>query len=350
MKILIAGGGTGGHIYPLIPVGEELRKHGHEVIFIGRRESIEERVAKKYGFTVQYVRASLFDLNILKFVKFAIFSINGFFDALKIVGKTKPDKILGGGGYVSLPILLAGILKGVPVYLYEQNTIPGRTNLIFSRFARLVFLGFEDIKNHFGSKGVFVGNPVRKEVINQDKKTALEFFKFEDKFTLLAFGGSGGAYKLNKIIAEAIPELIENEIQIIFITGVKFFDEFKSLSNHKNLRIYPYLDEMGYAYAVSTVAVTRGGAMTLSELILNNVYSIVVPFPYARDNHQFYNAKYFENYGCVSVIKEEDLTKDILVKKIVDFKNDFHIINLECAKFYPRDAEKRIVELLEEDK
>lgn len=350
MKILIAGGGTGGHIYPLIPIGEELRSRGHEVVLIGRRGSIEEKVVKDYKFKIEYVSASLFDFNIVKLFKFIVFSIRGFFDALRIINKIKPDKILGGGGYVSLPILLAGILYRVPIYLYEQNIIPGKTNLIFSRFARTVFLGFEDVNNKFGKKGVFVGNPVRKEVINQDRKEALSFFNFADKFTLLAFGGSGGAYNLNKIIREAIPELLKEDIQIIFITGNKFFQEFNNLDNHQNLRVYPYLDKMGYAYAVSSIAVTRGGAMTLSELVLNDVYSIVVPFPYARDNHQFYNAKYFEKYGCVTVIEEKNLSKEILVKKIVDFKNYFHIINLECSKHYPKDAEKRIADLLEEDR
>ena len=350
MKILVAGGGTGGHIYPLIPIGEELRSRGHNVFFVGRRGSIEETVAKGNNFEVRYIEASQFDLSVSKLFKFVVSSTEGFFDALRIVNEIHPDAILGGGGYVSLPVLIAGIIKGIPIYLYEQNTIPGRTNLIFKNFAKKVFLGFEDAKKYFLDKGIFTGNPVRKSVIGVDKNNALKFFNFERKFTLLAFGGSGGAYNLNKTIFSIIPELLDKDIQVIFITGTKFFEEFNGKIEHKNLRIFPYLNEMGYAYAVSSIAVTRGGAMTLTELILNDIYSIVVPFPYARDNHQFYNAKYFEKFGCVSVIEEKDLNKEILIQKIVDFKNNFHIIKMDCSLDYPKDAEKKIADVLEEGK
>jgi len=128
---------------------------------------------------------------------------------------------------------------------------------------------------------------VRKEVLMKPKEEALKFFDLKDKFTLLIFGGSGGALKLNETVSSIIPSLLKEDIQVVFITGSRFYGEFKDKIVDEKLRVYPYLNEMWHAYAIASLAITRGGASTLAELVLNNVYSIVVPFPYARDNHQF---------------------------------------------------------------
>jgi len=348
MKVIIAGGGTGGHVYPLVPIAEEFKKNGDEVVFVGRKDKIEHKIFTSYGFPVEFVSAAQFDFNLKSIFKFVLNLVKGFFDALKIISKHKPDVILGAGGYVSLPVLVAGIVKKVPIFIYEQNIIPGRTNQFLGKFARLVFLGFPVEEKFFKSKGIFVGNPVRKEVIGVDKEKALKFFNFEDKFTLLIFGGSGGAYKLNKIAYSILPEILTQDIQVIFITGERFFEEFKDKISHKNLRMLPYLNEMGFAYAVSSLAISRGGAMTLTELVLNGVYSIVVPFPYARDNHQYYNAKYFESFGCVEVIEEKNLTEKILLDRIIDIKDKINIMRRDCRNIYPKNSEVEIVRKIKE--
>lgn len=348
MKVIIVGGGTGGHVYPLIPIGKELKKRNFEVVFVGRKGRIEDRIFTSYGFDMEFVSASQFDFNIKTIFLFIFNFFNGVAESFRIIKKHKPDAVLGGGGYVSLPVLIASILTNVPIFIYEQNIIPGRTNLLFKRFAIKIFLGFPDANNIFKGKGMFVGNPVRKEVIGVEKRVGLDFFDFEDKFTLLVFGGSGGAYKLNKTVFSIIEELLKFDIQIIFITGEKFYKDFKDKIVHKSLRMFPYLEHMGYAYAAADLAITRGGAMTLSELVLNEVYSIVVPFPYARDNHQYFNAKYFESLGCVEVLEENSLNEKLLLDRILELKEKLRIIKMGCSSLYPKDSEVKIVDTIEE--
>jgi len=135
--------------------------------------------------------------------------------------------------------------------LYEQNIIPGRTNQIFSRFAKAIFLGFPDKNGYFKEKAVFTGNPVRKEVLMKPKEEALKFFDLKDKFTLLIFGGSGGALKLNETVSSIIPSLLKEDIQVVFITGSRFYGEFKDKIVDEKLRVYPYLNEMWHAYAIA---------------------------------------------------------------------------------------------------
>ena len=341
MKVLIAGGGTGGHVYPLVPIAKEFVNNGHSVFFVGRKNSIEEKIVSSYGFPLRYVSAYQFNANFIDILKFIFYSIRGFFDGIYILRHERPDLILGGGGYVSLPVILSAILLRIPIFLYEQNIIPGRTNQIFSRFAKAIFLGFPDKNGYFKEKAVFTGNPVRKEVLLKPKDEALKFFDLKDKFTLLIFGGSGGALKLNETVSSIIPSLLKEDIQVVFITGSRFYGEFKDKIVDEKLRVYPYLNEMWHAYAIASLAITRGGASTLAELVLNNVYSIVVPFPYARDNHQLENARYFESLGCVEVIEEKTLNPDELFNKILYFKNNPRIINTGCS--YPNDAEVKIV-------
>jgi len=348
VKALIVGGGTGGHIYPLIPVGLELKKRHIDVVFVGRKGSIEEKIYNFYGFRVRYVHASQFDKNVKSAIAFLGNTICGFFDALSILKEEKPAFVLGGGGYVSVPLLLSAILFRIPIFLYEQNIIPGRTNILFSRFSKEIFLGFPDEGNYFKGRGYFTGNPVRKEVLNVDRERALNFFNFEDKFTLLVFGGSGGAYKLNEIIFDILEPILNADIQVIFITGERFYSAFKDKVVHRNLRLFPYLNEMGYAYAVASLAITRGGAMTLSELVLNGVFSIVIPFPYAVSHHQFYNAKYFERYGVVKVIEECELSSEMLLKEVLVNRDKIRIMNSGKREVYPVDAEVRMVDRIME--
>lgn len=352
MKVIIAAGGTGGHVYPAISIGEIFKSNGDDVIFVGRPNSFEEAKFKEYGFKVLHIQSSMFQFN--NFFKLFFNNFKGLFESFSLISKEKPDVVIGCGGYVSFPVVASSALKGVTYFLYEQNIIPGRANQILRWKSKKVFTGFPDIYGYFKGKAVFSGNPVRFSVDNFDKNYALDFFGFVDKPTLLIFGGSSGARKINNVCSSIVERLLTQiDIQVIFITGTKLFNETSKIGEKfiKNLRVFPYLERMDLAYAVSNLAVTRGGAMTLTELVKSKVPAIVIPYPYARDNHQFKNALYLQNMGCVDVIDEAKLSEDFLYQKLVYYFSRIDILKKmkeNCAGVFPLKSEEIIYKTIKE--
>ena len=350
--MLIAGGGTGGHIYPALSIAKEFRRNGKQVIMVGRKGSVEEEIYKENNFQVRIVHSALLDFTPSKIIRFLINVTHGVFDAINIIVQENPNAIIGAGGYVSAPILLAAHLMRKKYFIYEQNIIPGRTNRIFGRGAENVFLGFPDTYHFFDAKKVlFAGNPVRREIFLVDKKQGLKFFGFSSKkLVLLVFGGSGGARKLNFVFAKIAKTLIyKYGLQIIFITGKAGFEETKKLlgDETKELVLLPYLDHMEYALKAADFALVRGGAMTLSELVHSKLPALIVPFPYARDNHQLKNALFLKGKGCVDVVEEKNLLPDLLLKKLFYYFEHIDIIKNRmgcCADFLPFDSAMLIYE------
>ena len=346
MKIIIAAGGTGGHVYPAISIGEVFRSNGDEVIFVGRAGSFEETKFKEYGFKVINIKSSMFQFN--NFFKFFFDNLKGFLQSLSLISKERPDVVVGGGSYISFPVIVSSLFRGVPYFLYEQNIIPGRANQILKWRSKKVFIGFPDIYGYFKNKGIFSGNPIRFDIDNVDKNCALDFFKFVEKPTLLIFGGSSGARKINTIFSDIIERLISKiDMQVIFITGPKLFSEVSKISEKftENLRVFPYLERMDLAYAVSDFAVARGGAMTLTELVKSKVPAIVIPYPYARDNHQFKNALFLQNKGCVDIIDETKLNEDLLYQKLIYYFSRIDILKKmkeNCSDIFPLKSEQII--------
>ncbi len=349
MKLLIAAGGTGGHIYPALSIGKIFRSEGHKVMFAGRKGSLEEEVYKKSGFPVANIRSSLLDFSPGAIFKFFTRTAGGVKDAFKVLKSERPDAVLGGGGYVSAPILFAARLAGVPYFIYEQNIVPGRTNRIFGKYAKLIFTGFPDIYDFFDSrKTVFSGNPVRPEILKVKKSEGLAYFGFSKDFpVLLVFGGSGGASAINKTFSAICAEFVKlSKAQVIFITGKRDFPEIREkLNNIKSVKVLPYLDKMEFAYAVSDIAVSRAGAMTLTELALTHTFGIVIPFPFARDNHQFKNALYLQERGCVDIIDQKRLSGNMLLNKLVYYLHNTAIIDkINCTGVFPADSAEIIYE------
>ncbi|MGC8721088.1 MAG: undecaprenyldiphospho-muramoylpentapeptide beta-N-acetylglucosaminyltransferase [Caldisericaceae bacterium] len=348
MKVIIAAGGTGGHFYPAIALGEAFKSSGNEVIFVGRKGSIEEEKYSEYGFITKTIHASQFDYAPRYLFRFLPNLLRGIFDSFRIVGRENPDAVIGCGGYVSAPIILASLLMGKPYFLYEQNIIPGRANKIFSRFARKVFLGFKDEYNYFGSKGIFTGNPIRAKMIILDRRDALNALGLRDVPTLLVFGGSGGSDKINKVVAAAVQEILQKaNLQIIFVTGNRMYDEIRNKINIPQVKVLRYLEDMQLAYSAADFAITRAGAMTLTELAHYKIPSILIPFPFATYDHQKKNAFYLANKGCVEIIDENDFTERLIVDKIVYYFTHNDIINKmkECFKgsIFPENSAELIV-------
>jgi UDP-N-acetylglucosamine--N-acetylmuramyl-(pentapeptide) pyrophosphoryl-undecaprenol N-acetylglucosamine transferase len=336
-KILICGGGTGGHLYPASAIIEYIKDNYPlcELLFVGTDKGVGGELIP--GFNVNYktiksrgliLSGSMFR-KILNVIKFFYWLTIGFFQSFKIVLKFKPDIILGMGGYICAPVLTAGIFIGRKIALHEQNYIPGRLNSFFSRFAKYIFISFNDTAKYFKVKKnrvIFTGNPLRKAV-RQSRDIRPEFKKWgleKGRFTIVAFGGSLGAEKINNTIIDLYDYFRSNDkIQILLICGRRFYRQM--VKNEKNvikskdkliLKVFSYISEMQEIYRMSDMIISRSGANTISEIIECNIPSILIPYPYAVADHQFYNADFLARKGKAILIKDRDLNKGKIIEII----------------------------------
>ncbi len=336
-KILICAGGTGGHIYPASAVIEYIRDNYPwcEILFVGSERGLGAELLSQHDVNYRTVKSCGLVLNvnllrkILNTIKFFYFFILGFFQSFKIVLKFKPDIIMGMGGYICAPVLSAGIFTGVKIALHEQNYIPGRLNSFFSRFARYIFISFSDTAKYLRvkkDKVIFTGNPLRK-IIKKTKNIRPEYKRWgleKGRFTIAAFGGSLGAEKINNAVT-GLYDYFESssKIQILLISGKRFYQYL--VENKKNIiefkdklifRIFEYISEMNEIYEISDLVISRAGANTISEIIEYNIPSILIPYPYAVANHQFYNANFLVGRGKAIMIEDKDLTEKKLFEII----------------------------------
>jgi UDP-N-acetylglucosamine--N-acetylmuramyl-(pentapeptide) pyrophosphoryl-undecaprenol N-acetylglucosamine transferase len=342
-KILICGGGTGGHLYPAMAIIEYIKENYPlcELFFIGTDKGLGRELIPGFNINYKNIKSSGLILSgnifrkFLNIIKFLYWFTLGFFQSFKIVLKFKPDIILGMGGYICAPVLTAGIFNFKKIALHEQNYIPGRLNNFFSRFAKFVFISFEDTIKYLKvkkSRIVFTGNPLRK-TITQSRNIKPEFKKWgmeEGRFTMVAFGGSLGAEKINNIIMDLYDYFKNNdEIQILLICGSRFYDK---LSGNKNrffksgdkliLNILPYIHEMQEIYRIADLIISRAGANTISEIIRYNIPSILIPYPGAVANHQYYNADFLVKKGKAVLIEDRDLDSGKIARVIESLMKD----------------------------
>ena len=334
-KILICAGGTGGHINPALAVAQQIRDNYplSEILFISSERGPGAELIPQYNINLKTVKSCglVPGVNILKkifnVIKFFYFYIIGFFQSLRIVLKFKPDIILGMGGYICAPVLSAGILMGVKIALHEQNYIPGRLNSFFSRFAEFNFISFNDTVKYLKvrkDRVIFTGNPLRK-TLKKLKSPGPKFKKWgleEGRFTIVAFGGSLGAEKINNTVTGLYDYFKDNnKIQILLISGNRFYDRL--MDNKKNIikskdkiifKVFAYISEMNEIYRVSDLVISRAGANTIFEIMEYNIPSILIPYPDAVANHQFYNADFLVKNGKAIMIEDKDLSE----KKVVE--------------------------------
>ncbi|MDI6640775.1 MAG: undecaprenyldiphospho-muramoylpentapeptide beta-N-acetylglucosaminyltransferase [Elusimicrobiota bacterium] len=334
-KILIAAGGTGGHIYPAICLAEKLEKMCQPVFVIRKDDKWESVLTEKkynyYGINISgFPRKILIEL--LYFFPKLFFS---FFKAFSIIKKVKPDKVIGLGGYVSFPIVCIAKLCRISTIIHEQNVIPGLANKLLAHITDKIAISFYETEKFFPKdKTYFTGNFIREELFEVSRNQAFEYFKLDRaKFTVLVFGGSQGARSINKFIVDSL-ELIEeykNSIQFIHLTGERDFVFVKDAYLGKDFQaiVLPYLHEMWNAYAVADLVISRAGATTIAELIALRKPAVLIPYPYATGNHQLYNAKYLEKMGLAVVIEEKNLNREKFKEVLTEFlKQPEKLVNL----------------------
>ena len=323
MKIIVSGGGTGGHIYPALTLIDAIKnkRADAEFLYVGTEKGLEADIVPKAGvnFTALKLEGGFerhFTLENISRAANAIWSIKRASD---IVHDFKPDAVVGTGGYVCGPILLAASLLKVPTLIQEQNAVAGVTNKILSKFVDKIAVGTRDaLKNFPADKTVYTGNPIRRAVLDAKKSDGLREFNFTpDKPIVLISGGSRGARSINEAMIDVLKSASDkNSAQFLHVTGKGEFDSVTSkltdVLDAPNIRVVPYLYNMPQAMAMADVAIFRAGATGLAELTARGIPAILIPYPYAAENHQEFNARSLVEAGAARMILNRDLTAEIL--------------------------------------
>jgi len=357
--VMIAGGGTGGHVYPGIAVAEEIRRMrpGIDVVFVGGRRGLEAQAVPEAGFRIRYLVTRGFPRRAWWLWPWALFlNAVGFVQAFFVILIERPSVVLGTGGYVSGPVALAARLVGIPLLLQEQNSVPGIANRWLARIADEVHLSFVEARSYFDRKDNLKvsGNPVRQHILSGDPSAALKEFGLEEgRPTVFVFGGSRGAHRINEAALDAMRKLKGRvDVQWILQTGREDFEWAKGIVEAEQLpaRVMPFLRRIHMAYAAADLVVCRSGAMTLAEIAACGTPAILVPYPHAANDHQTVNASNLVDRGAAAMILDSELSGDRLAKEIAHWLSDKQGLSRMSANartFTRPDAAERIVRSLE---
>ncbi|GAM09512.1 UDP-N-acetylglucosamine--N-acetylmuramyl-(pentapeptide) pyrophosphoryl-undecaprenol N-acetylglucosamine transferase [Geobacter sp. OR-1] len=331
MRLIIAGGGTGGHLFPGISVAEEFvaRDAANEVLFVGTSRGIESRIVPQLGMKLECVSASgVRGKNGLAQIKGAVLFLFGYSESRQILKRFRPDIVLGVGGYASAPLCLAARGMQIGYFIHEQNAIPGLTNRLLARFARQVFISLEESRRFFPQdKVMMTGNPLRKSIL--DLVAASEDTPApatSEKFRILVFGGSQGARSINQAMIAALPHLaaMNNRIAIVHQTGQNDRDEVAEgyARSGVEAEVLPFIDDMAGAYRNADLVVCRAGATTIAEVTAAAKACLFIPFPHAVDDHQRKNAEALLKQDACLMLLEQELTGERLAGEIVRIMAD----------------------------
>lgn len=316
-RFLLAGGGTGGHIFPAIAVAEKIRQFKPEadILFIGTKAKIESEVVPRMGFRFKPIWIKGFARKLtLENLIFPVKLIFASIQSLLINMKFKPIVAIGSGGYVSGPAIWGASVFGARIILLEQNSYPGVTTRMLEKRSDEIHLSFEDTKKYlkFKERSFVTGNPVRTSLVLFPKEEALAKFDLSSsQRTLLILGGSLGAASVNKIAAESIQKLNELGVQIIWQTGKNYYHLYNSLKN-KNTWISAFIDDMSAAYSACDLCISRAGATTIAEISNLGIPAIFVPSPNVAANHQYFNAKSLSDREAALLIKDNELQSEFV--------------------------------------
>lgn len=333
MRVLIAAGGTGGHINPGIAIANKIKKEdvNSSILFVGTTHGVEKDLVVKSGYDLKYIRSSGISKKInFENIKNVCQIFLGIKDSYKLLKEFKPDIVIGTGGYVSAPVLYAASKKKIPTFVHESNAFPGKTVKFLSSRVDKVLAGFEETKNSLpkAKKVVITGNPSKvtdEKISDTKRKEIISSLGLKDKMPIvLVFGGSQGAKSINDSIIKIITNEKDRKYQIVFAPGPKQYEDIKEQLSQKgfdieniiNCKIMPYIYNMEEIMKIADLLVCRSGAMTVSEIGIVGKPSILIPFPYAAENHQEYNARTLERKGAAKIILDKDLNEESLRKEI----------------------------------
>ncbi len=332
-KIIISGGGTGGHIFPAISIANALKRidKNIEILFVGAKSKMEMEKVPAAGYNIIGLPINGFQRRItFKNITFFFKLLISILKSRKIIKSFKPDAVVGVGGYASGPLLYIASKKGIPALIQEQNSYAGITNKLLSKRVNKICVAYQNMERFFPKeKIIFTGNPIRKDLFDiKNKKTdASKYFKLNDKSKIiLVIGGSLGARTINQSICNDIDKFIRSDVQLIWQTGKTFFEKAKMellRYNYKNktIKVYDFITRMDYAYAVADIIISRAGAGTISELCLVKKPVILIPSPNVAEDHQTKNAMALVNKNAAILIKDNQ-AREVLVDQALNLIND----------------------------
>lgn len=318
ISVIIAGGGTGGHIYPGIAIAQEFKRRNAEtqILFVGTARGLETKIVPREGFQLHLIEvAALKRVSFLKRVKSLLMLPKSFLAVRSLIQQIKPNVVIGVGGYASGPVVLMAALMGVPTLVAEQNALPGFTNRVLSRFVKAAAVTFEEAKRYFGDKSEITGNPVRAEFFDVQPKAVT------DRTHIFITGGSQGARAINLAMIGALPLLAEEKerLSITHQTGESDYDKVRAtyLELGWKVEVRPFVEKMVDEFAKADLVVTRAGATTVAELAAAGKPALMIPFPFAADDHQRKNAEAVERAGAGRMILQAELTPERLAKELL---------------------------------
>ena len=353
-RIIISGGGTGGHLFPGLAVGEEIcrRRPKSEILFITGRRKMERFVMERSGFlhasiAVEGIKGRGWVRGTAVILKLPL----GFLQSLSLIKRFSPHLVIGVGGYSSGPACLAARILGLPTAIHEQNSFPGLTNRLLCRVVDRVFISFEESRDHFpGGKLLLTGNPIRQELLKGGGPSK----ESDGAFTVLVVGGSQGARAINDALLDALEILRGRGInpRVLHQTGEKDFERVKEAYEERGLKgdVMPFINDMAKAYGHADIVIGRAGASTVSELAALGIPSVLIPYPHAANRHQETNALLLVRAGGADMILQEDLTGRKLADLLEGYMNNQKILEEMGRKAVTvgrRDAAEAIVDRLE---
>lgn len=349
-KVIIAGGGTGGHIFPAIAIANAFKQKDSniDILFVGAKGKMEMEKVPQAGYKIEGLDIAGFNRSsLIKNIGLPFKIIKSFLQVRKIINGFKPDAVIGVGGYSSFPALRYAQQKGIPTFIHEANSFGGKANIQLSKRASKVFTGSDGMEQFFPAEKILVtGNPVRKTILQNSitKQEGLKFFGLDTgKQTILVTGGSLGAKSINEAIAAGIDEFEKNDVQLIWQTGKPFAEQAKKIAEgRKGIWTNDFITKMEFAFAAADVVISRAGAMSVAELCVVKQAVIFVPYPFAAEDHQTVNAKKLTEKDAAWMVKDSD-AKDKLVKTAIDLvlnKNEVSKLKNNISKLAITDADE----------
>jgi len=329
MRVVIAGGGTGGHLFPGLAVARALKARipDAQISFAGTAAGIEARVIPSTEFALDVIRsAGLKGKSLAARVRAAALLPLGGVDAWRLISRRNPEVVIGVGGYSSGPVVAIAALRGIPTMVLEQNAVPGLTNRLLARVVSRAAVTYEASLKHFGSRGFVSGNPVRREFLEVNDDPVHDAALNASRVRVLVFGGSQGAHAINLALVEAAPRLAAaaETLDLVCQTGARDFDMVRDAFERHGVagRVERFIDAMDREMKAAAIVVSRAGATTLAEVTAAGRPSILVPLPTATDDHQRHNARALEIAGAAELVEQKDLTGDRLADRILALAGD----------------------------
>jgi len=358
MRVIMTGGGTGGHIYPAIAIADKIKlEHPDaEILFVGTERGLERNLVPQNGYPIKFITVTGFNRkNLLKNFKVLANLRKGLKEAKAILTEFKPDIVIGTGGYVCGPVIKMAKSLKIKSFIHEQNALPGLTNKLLERYVEKIFVGFEEAKKNFKMqhKLIISGNPVRKDFFDVDKKECrAELNIADDEFVILSFGGSQGATKINEILVEMLERFSEVEkVVFFFVTGTGNYDKIstevkaRGIKLNDKTQIMPYVDNMPKYLAASDMVISRAGALAVTEIMVCGKPAILIPSPHVVGNHQYFNAKTLVIKQTAVLIEEKNLNAESFAETIWRMKESNDDLT-KIAELYCNDLAENPVDII----